>query len=141
MKLEVWLESINKNLIRNKSQNQDLGANQIFGGETCGFVKLLISVNAKIIWNNYSILYCREWYSYHFPELVKIVNDNYLYAKTAKFIGNRKEFTKEKLDGLEEVVMDSGKARAIYDASRSSMGKMYTHYLYKMYLMIPVLCQ
>lgn len=64
----------------------------------------------------------REWYSYHFPELVKIVNDNYLYAKTAKFIGNRKEFTKEKLDGLEEVVMDSGKARAIYDASRSSMG-------------------
>lgn len=101
----------------------------------------MISVNAKIIWNNYSILYCREWYSYHFPELVKIVNDNYLYAKTAKFIGNRKEFTKEKLDGLEEVVMDSGKARAIYDASRSSMGKMYTHYLYKMYLMIPVLCQ
>jgi hypothetical protein len=38
---------------------------------------------------------------------VKIVNDNYLYAKTAKFIGNRKEFTKEKLDGLEEVVMDT----------------------------------
>ena len=23
----------------------------------------------------------REWYSYHFPELVKIVPDNYLYAK------------------------------------------------------------
>ncbi|XP_010467189.1 PREDICTED: nucleolar protein 56-like [Camelina sativa] len=22
----------------------------------------------------------REWYSWHFPELVKIVNDNYLYA-------------------------------------------------------------
>ena len=59
---------------------------------------------------------------------MKIVNDNYLYAKTAKFIGNRKEFTEEKLDDLEEVVMDSGKARAIYDASRSSMGKMFTHY-------------
>ncbi|KAK3094708.1 hypothetical protein FSP39_005296 [Pinctada imbricata] len=29
----------------------------------------------------------REWYSYHFPELVKIVNDNYLYAKVARFIG------------------------------------------------------
>lgn len=69
----------------------------------------------------YQLIY-REWYSYHFPELVKIVNDNYLYAKTAKFIGNRKEFTEEKIDELEEVVMDSGKARAIYDASRSSMG-------------------
>ena len=23
----------------------------------------------------------REWYSWHFPELVKIVNDNYQYAK------------------------------------------------------------
>lgn len=65
----------------------------------------------------------REWYSYHFPELVKIINDNYLYAKTAKFIGNRKEFTEERVEELEEVVMDSGKARAIYDASRSSMGK------------------
>ncbi|XP_052100396.1 nucleolar protein 56-like [Mytilus californianus] len=64
----------------------------------------------------------REWYSYHFPELVKIVNDNYLYAKAAKYIGNRKEFTEEKVEELEEIVMDSGKARAIYDASRSSMG-------------------
>lgn len=54
LKLEVWLESISKNLIRNKSQNQDLGANQMVGGETCGFLKL-ISVNAKIILNNYSI--------------------------------------------------------------------------------------
>ncbi|KAL2321701.1 hypothetical protein Fmac_026080 [Flemingia macrophylla] len=31
----------------------------------------------------------REWYSWHFPELVKIVNDNYLYAKVAKFIEDK----------------------------------------------------
>lgn len=75
---------------------------------------------------NKTIFFFREWYSYHFPELVKIVNDNYLYAKAAKYIGNRKEFTEEKVEELEEIVMDNGKARAIYDASRSSMG-MYRH--------------
>lgn len=64
----------------------------------------------------------REWYSYHFPELVKIVPENYTFAKVAKFIKNRKELSEESLEGLEELTMDSGKAQAILDASRSSMG-------------------
>ena len=67
-------------------------------------------------------MYFREWYSYHFPELVKIISDNYLYAKVVKLIGNRKEFTEDSMEQLEELVMDSGKAQAILDASRSSMG-------------------
>lgn len=65
---------------------------------------------------------CREWYSYHFPELVKIVPENYSYAKLARFIKNRKQLSEESLAGLEEITMDSGKAKAILDASRSSMG-------------------
>lgn len=64
----------------------------------------------------------REWYSYHFPELIKIVSDNYLYAKVARFIKNRKELSEDQLEELEEMVMDSSKAQAILDASRSSMG-------------------
>lgn len=64
----------------------------------------------------------REWYSYHFPELIKIVSDNYLYAKTAKFIKSRKDFTEDKLEALEEILMDEGKTKAIYEASKSSMG-------------------
>lgn len=64
----------------------------------------------------------REWYSYHFPELVKIVPENYMYAKVAQLIKNRKELTEEKLEALEEIVMDSAKAQAIVDASKSSMG-------------------
>lgn len=64
----------------------------------------------------------REWYSYHFPELVKIVPENYMYAKVAQLIKNRKELTEEKLEALEETVMDSAKAQAILDASKSSMG-------------------
>uniref|UniRef100_U3ES08 Nucleolar protein 56 n=1 Tax=Micrurus fulvius TaxID=8637 RepID=U3ES08_MICFL len=64
----------------------------------------------------------REWYGYHFPELIKIVSDNYTYCRLAKLIGNRKELSEESLEALEEVVMDSAKAQAILDASRSSMG-------------------
>ncbi|CAN8000113.1 unnamed protein product [Ixodes pacificus] len=64
----------------------------------------------------------REWYSYHFPELVKIVPDNYTYSKAAMQIKNRKELSEDSLEALEEVVMDSAKAQAIIDAARSSMG-------------------
>lgn len=64
----------------------------------------------------------REWYSYHFPELIKIVPETALFAKCVKFINNRKELTAEKLEGLEEIVMDSAKAQAIIDAGKMSMG-------------------
>ncbi|XP_076053376.1 nop56 ribonucleoprotein [Oratosquilla oratoria] len=64
----------------------------------------------------------REWYSYHFPELVKIVPDNYHYAMSANFIKNRNSLTEESLPKLEEITMDSAKAQAILDAARMSMG-------------------
>ncbi|GAB1286897.1 Nucleolar protein 56 [Apodemus speciosus] len=65
----------------------------------------------------------REWYGYHFPELVKIINDNATYCRLAQFIGNRRELNEEKLEKLEEITMDGAKAKAILDASRSSMGQ------------------
>ena len=68
-----------------------------------------------------------EWYGYHFPELIKIVTDNSTYCRLAQLIGNRKELSEESLESLEEVVMDSAKAQAILDASRSSMGKLHMH--------------
>lgn len=67
---------------------------------------------------------CREWYSYHFPELVKIVTDNYMYARVAGYIKARKDLTEERLEGLEEIVMDSAKVKAISEASKSSMGEL-----------------
>lgn len=85
----------------------------------CGLPAVYISGTCL----NLVYLFFREWYGYHFPELVKIVNDNYMYARVAKLVGNRKIFTTEKLEELEEVVMDSAKAKAIHDASKSSMGK------------------
>lgn len=65
----------------------------------------------------------REWYSYHFPELVKIVPENYMYARVIQFIKNRKELSEDSLEGLEEILMDSAKAQTILDAARSSMGE------------------
>lgn len=66
---------------------------------------------------------CSEWYGYHFPELIRIVSDNSMYCRMAQLIGNRKELSEESLESLEEVVMDAGKAQAILEASRSSMGQ------------------
>lgn len=68
----------------------------------------------------------REWYSWHFPELAKIVKDNYVYARVAKYIGNRKSLsTRDEADVLKELtslVLEEDDAKAIVSASRSSMG-------------------
>eukprot|EP00308_Calcidiscus_leptoporus_P000830 CAMPEP_0119351088 /NCGR_PEP_ID=MMETSP1334-20130426/361_1 /TAXON_ID=127549 /ORGANISM="Calcidiscus leptoporus, Strain RCC1130" /LENGTH=528 /DNA_ID=CAMNT_0007363807 /DNA_START=10 /DNA_END=1596 /DNA_ORIENTATION=+ len=64
----------------------------------------------------------REWYSWHFPELLKIVSDNYLYARLVKLIKRRESLTKESVSQIEEVVMDEHKAQAVFDASKHSMG-------------------
>ena len=40
-----------------------------------------------------------------------------------RFIGSRKNLTEDKLDELEEMVMDSTKAQAIVEAAKMSMGE------------------
>ena len=37
----------------------------------------------------------KEWYGYHFPELVKVVPDNYDYARAVRFIKRRGSLTAE----------------------------------------------
>ena len=39
-----------------------------------------------------------------------------------KFIGSRKDLTADKLEDLEEIVMDSSKAEAIMESAKMSMG-------------------
>jgi len=48
-----------------------------------------------------------------------------MYARVAHAIGDRATFTEEKMAQLEEIVMDSDKVRAIFDASRMSMGNNF----------------
>ncbi|XP_015056568.1 nucleolar protein 56-like [Solanum pennellii] len=65
----------------------------------------------------------REWYSWHFPELVKIVNDNYLYAKVAKFVDDKSQLSEDKISALTEIVGDEDKAKEIVEAAKASMGQ------------------
>ncbi|XP_039120482.1 LOW QUALITY PROTEIN: nucleolar protein 56-like [Dioscorea cayenensis subsp. rotundata] len=65
----------------------------------------------------------REWYSWHFPELVKIVNDNYLFAKIAKFVENKSELTENHIPELADIVGDEDKAKEIVEAAKASMGQ------------------
>ena len=65
----------------------------------------------------------REWYGYHFPELVRLVPDNHLYARVAQFIGNKEALDEEKLPELTALVGDDPTlAQNILDAARGSMG-------------------
>lgn len=65
----------------------------------------------------------REWYGWHFPELVKLINDNLVYSKLVVFIKNKERLTEEDLDELTELLDgDENNAKNILDASRASMG-------------------
>ena len=65
----------------------------------------------------------REWYGYHFPELVKLVPDNYEYARVAKFIGAKEKLTADKLTDLAALLGDdTTRAQNVIDAAAGSMG-------------------
>lgn len=72
---------------------------------------------------------CREWYSWHFPELVKIVNDNYLYARVVvKLIEDKSKLSDDSIPALTEILGDEDKAKEIIEAGKASMGKIYILY-------------
>ncbi|KAG0647052.1 Ribosome biosynthesis sik1 [Hyphodiscus hymeniophilus] len=66
----------------------------------------------------------REWYGWHFPELVRIVSDNHTYAKLALAIGDKKSLKDESLHDIAAIVNDDADiAQAVIDAARVSMGQ------------------
>ncbi|OIW26851.1 Nop domain-containing protein [Coniochaeta ligniaria NRRL 30616] len=76
---------------------------------------------------NSSAMRVREWYGWHFPELVKIVSDNATYAKMVLTIGNKKTLTDDRLDEIANVLdQDRDRAEAIINASKISMGQDIT---------------
>lgn len=64
----------------------------------------------------------KEWYSWHFPELVKVEPDSFIFARLVQFIGARSNLAEDKIEGLTEITMDEAKSRQILDASKASMG-------------------
>mmetsp|Transcript_4810 Transcript_4810/g.17314 ORF Transcript_4810/g.17314 Transcript_4810/m.17314 type:complete len:507 (-) Transcript_4810:169-1689(-) len=72
---------------------------------------------------NTFVMRVREWYSWHFPELGKIVNDNYMYVRLAQVIKDKSTLTEEKLPAMTEITGEEEKANEILEAARSSMGQ------------------
>ena len=67
---------------------------------------------------------CKEWYGWHFPELAKIVPDNYSFAKLALFIKDKASLTDESLHEVAAILNDdSGVAQKVIDNAKISMGQ------------------
>jgi len=65
---------------------------------------------------------CREWYSWHFPELYSIVQDNVVFANLVVVIGDKAKLDESRLQDLENVVGDATMAEHIVHAAKTSMG-------------------
>jgi len=70
----------------------------------------------------------REWYSWHFPELAKIVSDNITFARLARFIGNREALTDPALKELIKIVDDEEKGKLIMRSAKTSAGYEISEY-------------
>ena len=67
----------------------------------------------------------KEWFSWHFPELGKIITDNYVYIRIVKLIEQRKNLIENKEDlkqKLDEITLDPEISKAIIDSALISMG-------------------
>nr|VZI42697.1 unnamed protein product [Spirometra erinaceieuropaei] len=64
----------------------------------------------------------KEWFSYHFPELMKIVPESSNYIKLVNLLRSRDQTTEDRLQEIEDIVQDHEKAQAIVEAAKTSMG-------------------
>lgn len=85
-------------------------------------VSLLEDLDKEL--NNYAMR-LKEWYSWHFPELAKIVTDNVVYAQSVQLIGMRtnvKNLSDEKL----QTVVPEDISDEVKQAAEISMGTEIT---------------
>jgi nucleolar protein 56 len=67
----------------------------------------------------------KEWFSWHFPELGKIISDNYLYIRIVRLIEQRKNLVENKEElkpKLDEITLDPEISKQIIEAAQLSMG-------------------
>lgn len=78
-------------------------------------INLLDDIDKEL--NNYAMR-LKEWYSWHFPELAKIVGDNVLYSKVVKAIGIRTNAIHIELNSLLQPDVEA----EVKEAAELSMG-------------------
>ena len=81
-------------------------------------VSLLEDLDKEL--NNYAMR-LREWYSWHFPEMSKIITDNSTYAQAVILIGMRTNVKNLTIEKMSEV-MDEEIAEQVKEAAEISMG-------------------
>ena len=81
-------------------------------------VNLLEDLDKEL--NNYAMR-LKEWYSWHFPELAKIVTDNITYSQMVSLIGVRTNVKKLSIEKMSEIVPEEI-AQEIKEAAEVSMG-------------------
>ena len=81
-------------------------------------VSLLEDLDKEL--NNYAMR-LKEWYSWHFPELARIVTDNIVYAQAVQLIGMRTNVKNLKDEELQSVVPEEI-AQEVREAAEISMG-------------------
>lgn len=67
---------------------------------------------------NNMMMRCREWYGWHFPEMTKIISDNFAYARVVRAIGLRRN---AKTTDLTEILPEDV-AEAVKEGAELSMG-------------------
>eukprot|EP00242_Pyramimonas_sp_CCMP2087_P000153 CAMPEP_0198196890 /NCGR_PEP_ID=MMETSP1445-20131203/372_1 /TAXON_ID=36898 /ORGANISM="Pyramimonas sp., Strain CCMP2087" /LENGTH=505 /DNA_ID=CAMNT_0043865937 /DNA_START=312 /DNA_END=1829 /DNA_ORIENTATION=+ len=76
---------------------------------------------------NTFVMRVREWYGWHFPELVRVVNDNYQYARIVLLVKDKATLTmgdeEAHIEMLQKVTLDEGKAKEVVEAAKTSMGQ------------------
>ncbi len=72
---------------------------------------------------NTFVMRVREWYGWHFPELVKIIADNYMYCRCALAIKDKATLSDGHLAALAEITGDEDKAKEVIEAAKASMGQ------------------
>lgn len=70
--------------------------------------------------NNYAMR-LKEWYSWHFPELAKIVTDNVVFAQAVQMIGMRTN-VKDLTDEQMQEIMPEDIVQEVKEAAEISMG-------------------
>lgn len=65
----------------------------------------------------------REWFSWHFPELPKLISDNNIFVKLAHLIKNRDNISQVSAEEVEEIVGDGEIAEKVIELANNSMGQ------------------
>lgn len=71
---------------------------------------------------NTFVMRLKEWFSWHFPELTKIVNDNIIFTKLINVVEKRDNINDDMKEQITDIVLDDEKAQQIIDAAKISMG-------------------